>query len=260
MAKLLRILDISDGMAKRNRFKTDNLCRFMVYILGHSPDEFGLVPDREGFVTYKELLWAIHEEEGWGYVRQGHINEVLLGKDRSLFQPEDKRIRALDRRWYLDMDSPSQSLPKILFITIRRRAHPAVMEKGLRANPDLYHILSPDRDMAVRIGRRRDQRPVLLEVNAHRAQRSGVLFFSFGNLFMTDEIPAGHISGPPVPKETLKIPIKKPDKKPEIATDFQAGSFTLDVNRDMDASRRHKSKKGKGWKEDARKYRREKRK
>jgi len=58
----------------------------LVYMLGHRPDEFGLVPDSEGFIPYKELLQAIHEEEGWRYVRRSHINEVLFGGgiDRSL--------------------------------------------------------------------------------------------------------------------------------------------------------------------------------
>ena len=51
----------------------------MVYMLGYRPDEFGLVPDPEGYIPYKNLLQAIHEEPGWGYVRQGHFNEILMG-------------------------------------------------------------------------------------------------------------------------------------------------------------------------------------
>lgn len=247
-------------MPKKNRIRTDNLCRLLVYILGHKPDEFGLVPDREGFVSYKELLWAIHEEQGWGYVSQGHINEVLLGKDRSLFQAEDKRIRVMERHWHLDLDSPSLSLPKILFIGIRGRAHPVVIEKGLRPIEGVYHVLSPDRDMALRIGRRRDQRPVLLEVMTDAAQKEGVLFYPFGDLFLTPEIPAGFISGPPLPKEVPKAQAKKPDKKQERPPDFQAGTFVLEGDRDMDVSRRVKGKKQKGWKAEARKFRRRRKK
>ena len=246
-------------MTKKNRFKVDNLSRFMIYILGHKPYEFGLVPDREGFVPFKELLWTLHEEEGWRYVRQGNINEVLLGKDRTLFETDDKGIRASDRRWHLDTETPAPSLPKILFIAVRRRAHPVVLEKGLLVNSNMYHPLTPDREMALRIGRRRDRNPVLLEVKAHRAQRSGILFYPFGPLFLAGEIPAGYISGPPVPKEVPKASVAKPDKKAEPEIDFQPGTFTLDLDRDMDVSRRAKGKKGKGWKEEARKYRRKKR-
>ena len=228
----------------------------MTYILEHRPDEFGLVPDMDGFVTDKEFLWAIHEEEGWGYVRQGHINEVFQGKDRSLFLHDDKRIKALNHHWNLDTETPSLSLPKLLFLAVKRNAHPIVMEKGLLSNPGGFHILSPERAMAMRIGQRRDQKPVLLEIMAARAGSDGIPFFPFGALFLTSEIPIEYISGPPVPKDIPKPLPKKSPKEPEPLPDFQTGTFILDANRDMDPSRRPKGKKGKGWKEEARKERR----
>jgi putative RNA 2'-phosphotransferase len=233
----------------------------MVYILGHRPDEFGLVPDKEGFITYKELLWAIHEEPGWGYVRQGHINEVLMGKERDLFQSEDKQIRALDRRWHLDLHNPTLSSPKILFTPIRRKAHPFVMEKGLKSIEGRHIILTSDRDMATRIGLRRDRNPVLLEIMAALAQEKGIFFYPFGHLFLTTDIPVRFISGPPVSKEILATQriteTKKDDFRPG-AMDFSPGTFTLDMNKDPDLSRRARGKKPKGWKESTRKMRKRK--
>jgi len=245
-------------VSKRNQIKTHNLARLMIYILGHKPDEFGLVPDNEGFVTYKEFLWAVHEEPGWGYVRKGHINEVLLGKDRGLFQPEEDRIRALDRRWHLDLENPTQSPPKILFVAVRRRAHPVVMEKGLTAAAERSLVFSPDPEMAMRIGQRRDQKPVLLEIMAASAQDAGISFYPFGNLYLTDHVPARFINGPPVTKEDVKIPERKGEKGLERRADFEAGTFVLDLDRDPDRSRRAKGRKRKGWKEEARKTRRRK--
>jgi len=233
----------------------------MVYILGHRPDEFGLVPDKDGFITYKELLRAIHEEQGWGYVRQGHINEVLLGKERDFFQPENKRIRALDRRWHLDLDNPTLSSPKILFTAIRRKAHPFVMEKGVKSPEGQYIILTSDRDMAKRIGHRRDQNPVLLEIMAASAQEEGISFYPFGHLFLTTDIPARFISGPPVSKEvsaTQWITETKKDDFMPRPIDFSPGTFILDMNKDPDLYRRAKGKKPMGWKESARKMRKRK--
>ncbi len=248
--------------------RTHNLARFMRYILGHKPDEFGLVPDREGFVSYKEFLWAVHEEPGWGYVREGHINEVLLGKDRALFQPEEKRIRALDRRWTLDLENPTQALPKILFVAIRRKAHPVVMEKGLTAVGGRHLVLSPDREMAERIGRRRDQEPVVLEIMSASAREAGISFFPFGHLYLTEQIPAMFINGPPASPERSRWrtgpPASKQDpkilerKREAGRPDFGAGTFALDLERDPDRSRRAKGRKRKGWKEEARKTRRRK--
>jgi putative RNA 2'-phosphotransferase len=229
----------------------------MVYILGYRPYEFGLVPDPRGFVTYKELLRVIHEEPGWTYVRQANINEVLLGKNRNLFQTEERRISAIERRWAFDFELPPLSLPKILYIGIRRKAHPVVMEKGLRPiMGDKYHVLSPEREMAHRIGKRLDQQPLLLEVMSDMARKKGVLFHPFGDLFLATEIPAIYIAGPPVPKHVIKAREDKSQKTSKPGPDFQAGTFILDINRGMDKSRVTGGRKKKGWKEEVRRQRR----
>ena len=250
-------------MGKRiHQIKVDNLSRFLIYILGHRPDEFGLVPDREGFVKYKELLQALHEEPGWRYVRQSHINEVLLGKDRPLFQAADNRIRVLEKKWRLDLDTPAKTLPSVLYIVVRKKAHPVVMEKGLIPSEGGYLVLCPDKNMAQRIGSRRDQRPVLLEVMACAAEKQGISFYSFGDLFLGPQIPVRFISGPPVPKEDQEsrqeAAVQKEKVRPKQAA-FSPGTFVLDISRDPDLKRREKGKKRKGWKEETRKIRRDKR-
>ncbi|MFH1349889.1 MAG: RNA 2'-phosphotransferase [Pseudomonadota bacterium] len=246
-------------MSKRKEIKVHELSRLMIYILGHRPYEFGLVPDAEGFITYKELLWALHEEPGWGHVRQGHLHEVLLSKDRDLFQADDNRMRTLERIWVLDLENPSHSLPKILFIAVRRKAHAHVMEKGLPSWADRYFVLSSERDMAMRIGRRRDQKPVLLEIMASAAQKENISFYPFGTLFLTREIPCKFITGPPLSKEVPKTPVADADKKDKMRPVLEAGTFFLDIKRDSDPLRRLKGKKPKGWKEEARKLRKRKR-
>jgi len=231
----------------------------LVYMLGHRPDEFGLVPDSEGFIPYKELLQAIHEEEGWRYVRRSHINEVLLGGDRSLFESEDERIRSAEQRWELDLHTPARFIPKILFTAVRRKAHPVVMEKGLRAARNRYLTLTPVREMALRIGRRRDKEPVLLEILSDADREGRALFFSFGDLFLSPQIPPRFIAGPPVPKEMLehrKDKEKEKEKVIKVLPTPDPGTFTLDPSRDPDPYRRAKGKKKKGWKENARKMRR----
>ena len=228
----------------------------MVYILGHNPDEFGLVPDAEGFVAFKELLWAVHEEPGWGYVRQAGLNEVLLGKDRALFEVVRNRIRTLERRWELDIEAPAEGLPKLLFIAVRQRAHARALEKGLQSGQGTHLVLSPNEDMALRIGKRKDRNPVLLEIRAEQARMEGTLFHTFGRLYLAEEIPQRLLKGPPLPKEALKAPVKEKDRKTDEMPDFQPGTFVLQADRDLAPHRRHRGKKEKGWKEEAKKSRR----
>jgi len=237
---------------KKIQIKVKDLSRIMLYILGHRPDEFGLVPNGEGFLSFKELLWAIHEEPGWGYVREGHVREVLLGKDRSLFETKEGRIRAVERHWPQTMDEPAPDAPKILFVAVRRKAHPRAMDKGLSSPGHL--VLSSDRDMALRIARRRDQRPVILEVMTTSAREQGIPFYRFGDLFLAEHIPAACLSGPPVTEE-MRQAAEPARAKREKAPDFAPGSFVLEPARDPDLSRRAKGRKRKGWKEESRKMR-----
>jgi putative RNA 2'-phosphotransferase len=227
----------------------------MVYMLGYRPDEFGLVPDPEGYIPYKELLQAIHEEPGWGYVRQGHFNEILMGNDRSLFQWDDRRIKALKREWQLDLEKPFEGLPKILFVAVRKRAHPHVMEKGLSSSEDKYLTLSPEKEMANRIGSRRDQSPVLLEVMALQAENKGTPFYAFGQLFLAKEVAADYITGPPVSRDVLSGREGSVKKIEEKTPDFTAGSFILEPDRGPGSRSQTRDKKRKGWKENARKLR-----
>jgi putative RNA 2'-phosphotransferase len=228
----------------------------MVYMLGYQPDEFGLVPDLDGYVAFKELLQAFHEEPGWGHVRQGHFNEILMGNDRALFEWDDRRIKVLKRKWQMDLETPSQSPPKILFVAVRRRAHSHVVEKGLKSGADKYLTLSPAKEMAIRIGSRRDQSPVLLEVMALQAENKGIPFYAFGQLFLTKEVPTKYINAPPVPPDVSsgrEERTKKIEKKPP---DFMAGSFILDAERGpLNPQPHKKGNKRKGWKENARKLR-----
>ncbi len=234
------------------------------YVLGHRPDEFGLAPDREGFVPIKELLQGIHEEAEWRFVRRSHINEVLVGNDRRRFESDGERIRSVDRQWEQDLQDlqrPAGSVPKILFTPVRQRAHPVVLEKGLKGYGEKPVVLSPNRAMAMRRGRRRDPHPVILEILAASAAEKRIRFHPFGDLFLCAEIPSRFIAGPPVPKEMLeraKGQEKPSDRVEKGAPSPAPGTFTLDPSRDPDPFRKAKGKKRKGWKEDARKIRKRK--
>jgi putative RNA 2'-phosphotransferase len=122
-----------------------------------------------------------------------------------------------------------------------------------------YLVLSSDRDMALRMGRRRDQTPVLLEIMAAAAQKEGISFYSCGHLFLTNQIPAKFIFGPPVSKEDVKGPREEAVKKKKRRPGSEAGTFVLDINKDPDLSRRAGGKKRRGRKEEARKKTRRKR-
>jgi len=105
--------------------KIENLSRLMVYVLGVSPDEFGLVPDREGYVDIKTFLQALHEEPNMGYVREYHVKEVLLSDRNNNFYMEGKKIRYAKNNFHVINENRDKVVtPKILFKGVKRKAYP----------------------------------------------------------------------------------------------------------------------------------------
>ena len=111
---------------------TRRLEKFIVYVLGRRPDEFGLVPEAEGWVKLKDLLKAINEEDGWRHVRRSHIDEIVLTQPAPEIEISDKRVRARFRE-HLPVPQRVDGLPKLLYTCIRRRAYFVVLEKGVTA-------------------------------------------------------------------------------------------------------------------------------
>jgi putative RNA 2'-phosphotransferase len=221
---------------------TQILAKFIAYMLERRPDEFGLVVDSEGYIKIKELLKALNEESGFRHVRRSHLNEIRCSVANPPFEIVDNRIRAKDRD-HLPRPEVARDLPKLLYTYIRRKAHPSVAEKGIF--PSGYHqvVLSPDRDLAERMGKRSDPEPVILTVHVQASLDHGVTFYQAGGLlFLAAFIPVDCFSGPPVPKEEIeklkqgqKINVKQPDA---------AGSFLIDLdNAGIQQTYARKSKK-----------------
>jgi len=201
------------------------LAKFLAYILGHKPDEFGLVPDPDGFIKIKDLLKVLSEEEGWRYIRRSHINEILITLPHPPIEIRENRIRAVSREKLPQLGIAS-NLPKLLYTCIRKRAYPHVLDKGISPMGQSHIVLSSIREMAQRIGYRIDQEPILLTVNIDQARGRGVIFHQSGSLiFLTEHIPAGVFSGPPLPKQ--KIELKKEDKPLTPTAPMLPGSFLV---------------------------------
>ena len=140
-----------------HRKEIKRFAKTISYVLGHRPDEFGLVSDAEGFVGLKELLQALREEEEWSFVRRGHLQELLHSPEGRGFHWKEDRIRSASPIASLAPE-PLHSLPDRLFHAVRRRAYPVALRNGLRPSKGKWVILTRSRDMALRMGRRRDGR------------------------------------------------------------------------------------------------------
>jgi len=182
------------------KISSDKLSKMLSYVLGRRPDEFGLAPDNHGFIKIKHLLKALHEQDGWKFVRLSHINQILMDPRAPAFEIKEGLIRAENRDALPKTKIPTEH-PGVLYTCVRRKAYGAAIEKGLLTKDDMRVTLSSCRDMAEKIGKRNDSQPVLLTVHVKKALDEGVVFMQTGDsLFVSRSIPANCFSGPRLPK------------------------------------------------------------
>lgn len=234
------------------------LGRFLTYVLGRQPDEFGLVPDEQGFVATKELLKALHQEAGWRNLRMTQFNQLIAMHHPAPIEIVDQLIRATVRNRLPRIIDPKH-LPKLLYVAIRRRAYGSVLTKGLSAGNRPYLILSADRAMAQKMGTRLDNRPVVLTIQVAASQAKGTTYQQYGEtLYLADTIAAGTFTGPPPPKEKTPPAPKVPEKSPEAAK--TPGSYFLELDltseekKALNRERRHRKMAQEKARRQARKY------
>ena len=219
----------------------DKLSKLLVYILGRQPDEFGLLPDENGYVKIKDLMKAMGEEPGWRHVRLNQIREVTYSIRSPPVEMENNLIRAVDRSRLFAPEIPD-SFPKLLYYPVRQRAYPVVLEKGLSSAACKNRlILTGHMDFAERLGRRIDPCPVILTINSDIIRKIGATLWRFGKqLFLSDCLPLGSFSGPPLPKnrpEPKQADATRPPDAPKTP-----GSYFLDLTNESSVN--EPSKKG----------------
>lgn len=199
-----------------DKIQVKALEKILFYILNHHPDEFGLVVDASGWTPLKDLVRALQEEPGWGFLRLGYLAELLtvLAPERFELSADGQKVRAAAKVAGPRPGAKTITPPTSLYMAVRRRGYPHLLEKGLRPTQGQDFLVAARTEaMALRLGKRRDPEPVLIKIDGPRAAGLGVVFRGFlDELVLLDFLPAEAVSGPPLPKVRDTSPAK-PKKK-----------------------------------------------
>lgn len=235
------------------------LARMLTYMLGHRPDEFGLVLSAEGFVPIKHLLQALVGEPGWGFVRRRHLEEVVGLLQPPRFEVVGEDIRCLEPGPPDLRRPPGERLPPLLYVAVPPKAHPRVWETGLKPLPDRDLVLAATPETALKLGRRRAPDPVLVTVQSQAAAKRGIPFQGYGDQLF--------LSPGPLPRDLLQLPpppqIKeKPRPEKTLRPPQPPGAIIMELPQLLQDTARIKGKGRKrepAWKAGARKLRQKRR-
>src|SRR5437016_10242003 len=162
--------------------------------LRHKPERGGLILSPEGWAALPAILEA--------FERQGdpldieELRSVIRLDPKGRFETEGDRVRArYGHSLELEEKPHPGKPPAALFHGTTKRFVPKILEGGLKPMKRQYVHLSPDKKTAREVGRRRDQDPAILQIDAHRAFEEGILFYPRGKgVWISDPIPPQYLS------------------------------------------------------------------
>lgn len=171
------------------------LSKEVSYALRHAPWEYELEMNEEGWVPIEQLLDALHKEEKWKEVLENDLAKMIEKSEKKRHEILQGNIRAyyghsIPMRITKEIRVP----PSILYHGTAKRFLQSIKKSGLLPQSRQYVHLSQDIETAKRVGKRRDDEPCILIIDAEKAWKEGVKFY-LGNekVWLADQIPSKYI-------------------------------------------------------------------
>lgn len=174
----------------------DQLSKEVSYALRHAPWEYELEMDQNGWVPIDQLLEALHRTDQWKSVSETDLNKMIEKSEKKRHEIKDGRIRALyGHSVPMKILKKEKMPPTVLYHGTSRNFLKSIRKNGLLPQGRQYVHLSQDIETAEKVGKRRDNQPCILIVDAERAVEDGIKFY-LGNekVWLSDTIPAQYLT------------------------------------------------------------------
>ena len=171
------------------------LSKGISYALRHAPWEYELEMNEEGWVPVEQLLDALHRTEKWSNICEADLNEMIEKSEKKRHELADGRIRAFyGHSMPMKILKEDKMPPNVLYHGTARRFVESISKNGLLPQSRQYVHLSQDIETAENVGKRHDDKPCILIIDAKTAWNDGIKFY-FGNekVWLADAIPSRYI-------------------------------------------------------------------
>jgi putative RNA 2'-phosphotransferase len=160
--------------------------KYISYLLRHNPENLNL--DEEGFAHIDEFLLKLRKVYN---VDKRFVEEIVNCSNRKRFEIVGNKIRALyGHSINVKVELEEDRAVELLYHGTTTESARKVLRNGLRPMKRRWVHLSPTKEIAIEVGRRRALNPVVIEINANEARKNGLKFFkATGCVFLCREVP-----------------------------------------------------------------------
>lgn len=176
--------------------KFNNISRVISHALRHEPWLYELELDAEGWVPVDELLCSLKTlKKEYATITLVDLEEIIKYSAKKRHEIKNNKIRAL-----YGHSIPGKLLkipsipPEYLYHGTSHQFIEQIKQYGLLPMQRQYVHLSVNKEIALEVGKRKSQKPIILKVEALKAYQNDVKFYIGNDLvWLADNIPFDYI-------------------------------------------------------------------
>jgi len=165
--------------------------KYVSFLLRHDPEDLEM--DEKGFVDLDELVSKVSRR--FPMVDRNFIIKLVDESERRRFEIVENKIRALYGHTIpVHMHLKEDREITRLFHGTTPQAASEILEKGLQPMRRKWVHLSPTKEIAREVGKRRTSSPAILMIDASEARSLGVRFYrATDKVYLCKYVPAKYI-------------------------------------------------------------------
>ena len=175
----------------------DKVGRTMAGILRHFPERFELEMDDQGFVSLREMVSAMRDNNRrMHWLRTHHVIALVESDPKGRYQVSGDNVRATyGHTLELDLRHPSDNIPDELFYPATSEEAEIILETGIiPADRRMVHLSKTYED-AFSAGSVRVDEPVILAVDTVRARADGIeIGRAARTVYLCSQVPPEYLS------------------------------------------------------------------
>lgn len=173
----------------RNRTKVS---KFLSFLLRHGPQKYGLNTDRYGFADFDKVFRILIER--FPGIETMDVNDLVESDSNRRFEIKDGRIRArYGHSIEIEPLEECQKVPDVLFHGTSPKSLDSIVKLGLKPGRRKFVHLSLSVEEAMRVGRRKDIKPLILKIDSKKAKIDGLKFWKEEHIYLTEDVPPQYI-------------------------------------------------------------------
>ncbi len=170
------------------------LSKTISHALRHSPTDYGLNLDKNGYILLDYLLVGLQKHSRkYQNITIEDIEYVVDNDEKGRYEIKDNKIRALYGHSF-KIEKERIVPPDKLYHGTTREAFKEILTNGLQPMNRQFVHLSVDIETAKNVALRHSDDIIILEINSKNAFEDGIGFYEGNELtYLADEIPIKYI-------------------------------------------------------------------